>query len=494
MRTLPLIARCYLAIICLSAAGIAAALLPLSGLVQERLILMLACLVVMVLAEYAEVSLEVREGHKIHLTVGEAVAIFAISTIGPTGFFVVAISAAVDSLRRRRSWERVIFNASMLAITYCFAALVYAALQPAGRTPYGGPSGLLTFFGVAGTYYGANSLLVSLMVALASGQPALRIYRESLQQTTWVHLLTFTVGAAMAALYTVDPWLVIYGVLILLVARYTFATVAALSRETRKRQELAEERARLYEELHRQQEELTRASKLAALGTLSAGIAHEFNNMLTAILGHAQIGEMADSFVEKDYSLGVISRVCQRATGITASLLTFARQREPDLSPNLLQTAIDETLDLVRPDLERAQISLVTAIDDLPLIMCDLGQIGQVLLNLITNARDALQGRDGAEIRLALSEADGQALLTIADNGPGIPPEVLDKMFQPFITTKKKGNGLGMAICYGIIESHRGRISIDSGPERGTTITIGLPLHTGESLSEPGKALAEVAA
>ncbi|NTW03374.1 MAG: hypothetical protein HGA19_19215, partial [Oscillochloris sp.] len=346
----------------------------------------------------------------------------------------------------------------------------------ANAIPYSGPSGLFTFFCVAGIYYGTNSLLVSLMIALASRQPVLRVYRESLQQTSWAHLLTFTVGAAMSALYAVDPWLVIYGVLILLIARYTFATVAALNHETRQRQELAEERAQLYEELHRQQEELARTSQLAALGTLSAGIAHEFNNVLTAILGHAQIGEMADSFSEKDYSLSVISRVCQRATSITSSLLTFARKREPNLSPSFLQTAIDDTLDLVRPDLDQDHISLVTAVDDLPTIMCDLGQINQVLLNLITNARDVLRGRPHAEIRLGLTTRESFAVLTVADNGPGIPPEVLDKIFQPFITTKKHGNGLGMAICYGIIESHKGHIHIDTGPEQGTTVTISLPL------------------
>ncbi|NNJ10430.1 hypothetical protein EKD04_008835 [Chloroflexales bacterium ZM16-3] len=492
MRTLPFVARCYLALISLSALAVAIALLPVASVLAERSLLAFACLIVMAMAEYAEVSFESHEGHRLHLTVGEAVALFAISALGPAGTFVVALAAAFDSLRRRRPWDRVVFNASMLMLTYTFASLAYTALQRPDVVPYGGPLGLITFIVVAGTYYGANSLLVSLMVALATHQPMLRVYRESLQQTNWPHLLTFTVGAVIAALYAIDPWLVIYGVLILLISRYTFAMVAALNSETRKRHELAEERAQLYEELHRQQDELTRASELASLGTLSAGIAHEFNNVLTAILGHAQLGEMTDSITEKDYSLNVISRVCLRATGITSSLLTFARKREPDLSPNLLQTAIDDTLDLVRPDLEHDQIRLVTAIDDLPMIMCDLGQINQVLLNLITNARDALRGRANAEIRLGLGMSDGHAVLTITDNGPGIPPEMLDKIFQPFVTTKRKGNGLGMAICYGIIESHKGHIDIKSDAERGTAITITLPFDIDDYFVDPVPVLAEV--
>ncbi|NTV64570.1 MAG: hypothetical protein HGA65_13695 [Oscillochloris sp.] len=473
---MPAIARFYLALISISAASILITLIPQIGVLSSQLLVIAACLAAMILAEFSPVSLEVRPGQVVSLTVGEAVAIFAISVLGPVGAWIMLVAAAFASLRWRRPWDRVLFNAAMMTVVYSFAALIYGACQPAGAIPYSGPLGLLVFLAVACTYYSTNTLLVSLMVALATGQSVLRIYRESLQQASWPHLLTFTIGAAAAALYASDPWLLTYGALILLLARSIFGTVAALNSETRTRHALAEERVRLYEELHRQQDELTRASKLAALGTLSAGISHEFNNMLTAILGHAQIGEFGETLEEKDEALGVISRVCQRATSITSSLLTFARQREPDLSLNLLQTAIDETLDLVRPDLERSRIHLVTDIADLPAIMCDPGQINQVLLNLITNARDALYGRPESQIRLTLKAHEGQALLTIADNGPGIPPEVLDKIFQPFTTTKKTGNGLGMAICYGIIESHKGRIQIETSPECGTAITIALPL------------------
>jgi two-component system, NtrC family, sensor kinase len=124
--------------------------------------------------------------------------------------------------------------------------------------------------------------------------------------------------------------------------------------------------------------------------------------------------------------------------------------------------------------------------------MCDLGQISQVLLNLITNARDALRDRPDAEIRVSLTSDDDSAILAIADNGPGIPAEVLDKIFQPFTTTKRQGNGLGMAICYGIIESHRGHIQIDTGPELGTTITITLPLGFDDYTSDEAQLFAEV--
>jgi two-component system NtrC family sensor kinase len=318
-----------------------------------------------------------------------------------------------------------------------------------------------------------------------------------MRQGNWVHLLTFTVGAAMAALWAVDPWLILYGLLTLLIAQRAFAAVVALNAETRRRQELAEERARLAEELHRQEVELARSARLAALGTFSAGIAHEFNNMLTAVIGHAQVGQLATTLGDKDEALGVIARVSQRATSITNSLLTFARRREPELRLASLQGAIADTVALVAHDLRRDKVALVQQIDELPPVMCDPGQICQVLLNLITNARDAMRGsqdeakpQQGGTLRLALAAEGDQAILTIADDGPGIAPEVLDKLFQPFVTTKATGNGLGMSICYGIVESHHGKIAIASALGQGTTVTIRLPLQAAAPAS-PEPALSE---
>jgi signal transduction histidine kinase len=286
----------------------------------------------------------------------------------------------------------------------------------------------------------------------------------------------------MAALWAVDPWLIVYGLLTLLIAQRAFAAVVALNAETRRRHELAEERARLAEELHRQEVELARSARLAALGTFSAGIAHEFNNMLTAVIGHAQVGQLATTLADKDESLGVIARVSQRATSITNSLLTFARRREPELRLASLQAAIADTVALVVHDLRRDRVALVQQVEELPPVLCDPGQICQVLLNLITNARDAMREQGGGTLRLGLTSEGDQALLTIADDGPGIAPDVLDKLFQPFVTTKATGNGLGMSICYGIVTSHHGTIAIASALGQGTTVTIRLPLHVADAL------------
>ncbi len=482
MRTLPVAAQLYLLAVWAVTALIGAATYPaLWNVVLTAPALALAALLGVVAAGWAAVMVELQPGHRVSLTVHEALCMLFVPILGVAGAWAFAIGTAVVGAAQRRPWERTLFNAASFFIAYCCADLAYRLLQVSGALPFGGPQGMLAFLATAGAYYLSNLFLVGLMIALATGQSLLRVYRDHMRQGNWVHLLTFTVGAAMAALWVVDPWLIVYGLLTLLIAQRAFAAVVALNAETRRRQELAEERARLAEELHRQEVELARSARLAALGTFSAGIAHEFNNMLTAVIGHAQLGQLATAPDDKDEALGVIARVSQRATSITNSLLTFARRREPELRLASLQAAIADTVALVAHDLRRDKVELIQEIEELPPVLCDPGQICQVLLNLITNARDALREQGGGTLRLSLAAEDDQALLTIADDGPGIAPDVLDKIFQPFVTTKATGNGLGMAICYGIVESHNGKISIDSTLGQGTTVTIRLPLNAEHS-------------
>jgi signal transduction histidine kinase len=484
MHDLPFPARGYMVLIWLIAACIGVYLLPtVPSLIQAPLISLLG-LIGYALAWYGEISFTDQNGNRVAWTVDEAVCLLLITIFGSSGIWLIALSFTCVGLLRRRPWERLLFNLAMLVISYSLAALVYRVLQPADSIPFGSSLGPFTFISTAGTYYLSNLTLISMMIALASRQPILRIYQHNLRQVDWVQLLIFTIGATMAALYAINPWLLIYGVLTLILARHAFATVAALNTETQRRTQLAEEQAQLYAErahlaeaLHTHQAELARAVKLAELGTFAAGIAHEFNNVLTAILGHAQVAKLSDTFAEKDYSLDIIARVSQRATGITASLLTFARQREPELELAPLQLALQETIQLVEPDLRHDQIRLVQQIDEVPPTLYDIGQVTQVLLNLITNARDALRGRPEPTIHVRLHREADAAVITIADNGPGIPPAILERLFQPFVTTKKKGNGLGMAICYGIVESHQGKINVISSAAYGTTIAISLPIR-----------------
>ncbi|NJN14938.1 MAG: hypothetical protein HC822_00790 [Oscillochloris sp.] len=476
MHGLPLTARVYLWFILFSSILLILFTFPIAGELIETPMPALVILIGMVLAHRAEVVFERRPGERIIFAVDDALMLFSVSTLGQPGVLAVATGLLVAQISQRKAWERVAFNVGMICLTYSLSTFVFELVQPNPAIPFAGQWGFLAFLTVAVTYYATNNLLVSVMIGLAGGQSILRTYSDSLFRMSWVHLLLYAIGAALSALYAVDPWLLFYGAIILIVARYAFATVAALHSETRQRQQLAEERATLYQEQARLNAELDRAARLAELGTFSAGIAHEFNNVLTAVIGHAQIGGFSDKIEEKQYSLDVIERVCQRATSITGSLLTFARRSEPDLAPAHLEIAIDETLALVRHDLEREQIRLEKQIDPLPMLLCDIGQINQVLLNLITNARDAVRDQTNPTIQIGLHSEGASAMLTVRDNGSGMPPEVLDRIFQPFVTTKSKGNGLGMAICYGIITAHKGTIEVASELGSGTVVTLRLPI------------------
>lgn len=246
---------------------------------------------------------------------------------------------------------------------------------------------------------------------------------------------------------------------------------------------LAMEHARLFEELRHKQDELVRSSKLAALGSFSAGIAHEFNNLLAGILGYAELGLSSDNQEEKDEALQVAVRSCLRGRSITGGLLTFARRDDPQRGLHQVREAVEDMLALVERELAKLNIRVERRFQIVPPTVCDPGQISQVILNLVTNARDAMLEKGGGVITIDLARYDDQIELAVSDTGTGIPDHLLEHVFQPFMTTKgalggsaTPGTGLGLAISYGIVQSHGGTITIDSQVGVGTTVTIRLPI------------------
>jgi signal transduction histidine kinase len=242
------------------------------------------------------------------------------------------------------------------------------------------------------------------------------------------------------------------------------------------------ENARLFDELRRKQNELIQSSKLAAVGTFAAGIAHEFNNLLGSMLGYAELGYGIDDLAEKNHSLDIVIQACRRGRSITRGLLTFARRQEHQRAMANLADAVDETLTLVEIDLRKSHIELVRQIEPVQSTILDLGQLAQVVLNLITNARDAMKPQGGT-LTIGLRERRGWLELSVSDTGSGIPEEIRDKIFEPFVTTKgalggsqTPGTGLGLSVSYGIVQEHGGTISVESTVGRGTTMTVRLPI------------------
>jgi len=248
------------------------------------------------------------------------------------------------------------------------------------------------------------------------------------------------------------------------------------------------ERKRVEAELQRQRETLYRAEKLAALGTLSAGIAHEMNNPLGIITSRIEVmlldAEEQNLPPQVLEDLQVLHRATQRVARIAANLRSFARQAPREHTRVDLNTVVAETLLLVKKPLEVDGILLVTSLDpSLGAIVGDAGTLQQVLLNLVTNAREAMGGR-GGEIRIEtgiVSERPGWVRVVVRDTGPGISPEELSKVFDPFYTTKKTGTGLGLSVTYGIIQDHHGTVDVQSVPGKGTTFVLAFPAAPDQS-------------
>ena len=252
---------------------------------------------------------------------------------------------------------------------------------------------------------------------------------------------------------------------------------------------LYEQACRAYEDLRRAQEQLLQSEKMSALGQLIAGVAHELNNPLTAILGYAQLLESeglpprAVDFVSK------LFKQAQRTHRVVQNLLSFARQRKPHKHQMEIPKVLEETLALRDYDLKVTRVELrreVAAV--VPGVTGDPHQIEQVFLNIINNAVDAMleTGRPGT-LTVRVFDQDGFVNIEFEDNGPGIKEP--NRIFDPFYTTKSvgKGTGLGLSICYGIIKEHGGDISAHNRQEGGAVITVRLPA-AGRTVS-PEKAL-----
>jgi signal transduction histidine kinase len=267
----------------------------------------------------------------------------------------------------------------------------------------------------------------------------------------------------------------------------TLAAQAAIAMENAS---LYEEVRRSYEQLRFSQDLLLRQEKLASLGRLAAGFAHEINNPLSSVAGFAealqrraqasQIQDM-EKFRDLPEYLAFIQQEVARASAIVRHLLDFARQREPRFEDLDLASLIRDTVALVSHQAAVANKRIAVEISpDLSMVQADRQMLQQVMLNLLTNALDAIEG--AGNVRITALPASGQVEVLVEDTGCGIPPEHLAKIFDPFFTTKEvgKGTGLGLAICQGIMEQHGGSIEVRSdGLGKGTTVTIRFPVATG---------------
>lgn len=229
-------------------------------------------------------------------------------------------------------------------------------------------------------------------------------------------------------------------------------------------------------ERKRLQDRLRKTERIAELGTVASGMAHEIGTPMNVILGRAEylMDRVTDETVKK--GLQTIVAQVERITRVMNQLLAFARRKSPERGPLVLREVIENSVEMFQERLAKSRVQVEVRLDEAcPKVQADADQMNQVLINLIMNAVHAMP--DGGQLRIGMVPAGTMVKLTVADTGHGIPQEVIARVFDPFFTTKEfgKGTGLGLTVVKGIIEEHHGTIAAESQEGKGTTFTILLP-------------------
>ena len=253
---------------------------------------------------------------------------------------------------------------------------------------------------------------------------------------------------------------------------------------------------------HRLERELIQSQKLESLGILAGGIAHDFNNILGILMGHVSLLERIKDDPElHKTSLNAIDTALKRGTGLVRQLLTFARKTDVAFGPILVNDIVKELLRLLRETLPKTIDVVAELGPEIPATVGDGGQIHQIMLNLCVNARDAMPAGGRLQIRTSVVDrdrvrqrfpnavSDKYVAIEVHDTGTGMDEATKTRIFEPFFTTKEagKGTGLGLAVVFGVVQTHKGYIDVESEVGKGTTFCVYLPLEVPQTKGEAGK-------
>jgi signal transduction histidine kinase len=245
---------------------------------------------------------------------------------------------------------------------------------------------------------------------------------------------------------------------------------------------LEQEVGRLRTENDDLRRQLVQMQKMSAVGSLASSITHEFNNVLTTIINYAKMGLRHKDVGTREKAFDKILSAGHRASKITTGMLSYARNQGERRELSDLVAVVEDVLVLVEKDLQMHRVRLQTDFVGRPFAMVNANQIQQVVLNLIVNARQAMENGGTLYLSVRPNEETSMAEISLRDTGCGIPADKLREIFEPFYTTKQAdkqgqgGTGLGLALCREIIEAHKGRIRVESAVGKGTTFTLKLAL------------------
>lgn len=247
-------------------------------------------------------------------------------------------------------------------------------------------------------------------------------------------------------------------------------------------------------ELDSLRKQLVQAQKMSTVGSLASSMTHEFNNILTTIINYAKLGMRHKDDANRDKAFEKILAAGQRASKITTGLLAYSRRGNDRREPTNIAMMLADLLVLVEKDLQIHRIRLVTQFDAHPILTINASQFQQVILNLVINARQAMESGGVLTVGVRENAEQQMAEIYVRDTGKGIPAENLRKIFDTGFTTKtadsngQGGTGLGLALCREVVESHQGRIRVESAIGQGTAFILKLPLKVADNAAVLTKA------
>ncbi len=245
--------------------------------------------------------------------------------------------------------------------------------------------------------------------------------------------------------------------------------------------------AALQQRLESLEEQLRQAQKMSTIGAIASSTTHEFNNILTTVINYAKMGLRNTDEETREKAFTKILAAGQRAAKITTGMLSYARNSGDHQEPIDLSELVTDLLVLVEKDLQKHRVGLETRLEEGVFAAINTSQVQQVLLNLVINARQAMDEGGQLTITVGQHANEQMAEIMVADTGSGMPPETLGRIFDPFFSTKtadsqgQGGTGLGLSLCREIIEAHQGRIRVESAVDRGTRFTLRFPLANSPS-------------
>ena len=480
------------------AAGAGAMLFSLPRLSLQQLDWRFVFLLVAMATVAARLSIPIPHV-KGEVTVGDTLIFLTMMVYGgEAAVLMAAVDGLSSSLYITKKLRVCLFNSAQMVfstfVTVWTLRSLFGPIQELGR----GSSSIVFIGGICVmplVQYACNSGLVAIYTALKTDQPLFATWRSSYLWTS----ISYFAGASIAAITVhVVKGLSIYAVLmvtpIVAIIYFTYKTylktiqVSAQKAEEAKRH--VDELSHYIEEQERIREQFGQIEKMSALGELASGVAHDFNNTLAGILGRAELMLMRDNGPEIRRGLEIIIQAATDGAGTVKRIQDFARQRrDHDFEPVAVDELLTDVNEITRPRWkDRAQahnvnINLNLQINTQASIMGDPSELREVLVNMVFNAVDAMP--EGGRLTLSAKEARGSIEISVSDTGIGMRPEVRSRIFDPFFTTKgKAGMGLGLAVCYGIIQRHEGTIEIESEVGQGTTFRIKLPIAEAKAATE----------